>query len=84
MKTDLGEEAFVDGNFKWPYGFPFLRALAFEDKPFIDDLFPGRNRARGRSEAAFAMELNDEEAHAVANLNTIETDFNLTPRFRAR
>lgn len=79
INTHLGPDAFVEGKFKWPYGFPFLRALAFENKPLIDELFPGRNRTMGRSEAAYAMELDADEARAIANLKTIETSFNLSP-----
>lgn len=79
LNTHLGPEAFVEDKFKWPYGFPFLRALAFKDKPLIDDLFPGRNRTKGRSEAAFAIEVSGPEGQIIAELNTIETDFILSP-----
>ncbi|UUA75209.1 GIY-YIG nuclease family protein [Cellvibrio sp. QJXJ] len=79
LKTELGDNAYLNGKFKWPQGFPYLNAWAFRDKPLIDDLFPGRNRTRGRVEAAFAMKLNDEEAKVIAALPTEETNFVLSP-----
>lgn len=79
LKTEIDDNAYENGRFKWPQGFPFLRALAFRDKPLIDDLFPGRNRTRGRVEAAFAMKLNAAEANVIASLPTVETNFVLSP-----
>ncbi len=79
LQTEIDDNAYQNGQFKWPQGFPFLSALAFRDRPLIDDLFPGRNRTMGRVEAAFAMRLSDEEAQVIAALPTVETNFVLSP-----
>lgn len=80
LGTTVGAETYKeDGSFKWPKGFPYLKALSFIDKPLLKQTILDRSGQYDRAEAAYAIELSEEHARIIWQLPNVETAFPMSP-----
>ncbi len=80
LNTEIESVAYKDdGTFRWPKGFPYLKALSFVDKPLLNDLLPDRDTGGGRAEAAYAIRLSAEHKAIILSLRSQEVSFPTSP-----
>lgn len=69
LGTKLTSKSYNEsGEFRWPRGFPYLAARSIVGKPLIKEVLPERRTNMGQAEAAYALELSEEDARKILDL----------------
>jgi len=78
LDTDLEEHEFDEnGNFKWPFGFPYLKAFRFVNKPLLHDEFPGM--FPDRTGAKYAAQFDQVSVERILEYEIEEDAFAIAP-----